>query len=56
MSGAAALDHGFGSRLIVLGVALLVGAGISAGLVRSAPRPVAEPAPQSNLELVKKAA
>ena len=56
VTSGAALDHGFRIGLIVLGIALLVGAGISAGLVRPAPRPVAEPVPAGDFELVKEAA
>ena len=56
VTSAAALDHGFRIALIVLTVVLLVGAAISAGLVRPAPRPVAQPVPAGDLELAKEAA
>ncbi len=56
VTGAAALDHGFRIALIVLAAMLVGGALISAGLIRPAPRPVAEPVQAGELDLVKEAA
>jgi hypothetical protein len=57
LSNGVALDHGFQTALYVLTGLLIVGALVSAGLIRPQPRPAeAEPATDDELAVVDEAA